>query len=354
MAISTVVIIAIMAVVVVGAVVLYVAIPPTTSTTTVPAGPTTTVLGGLNGTTTLKPGGLLNATPSSMPAWVSGQFGSASLFTNIYGGTPPYTCTLGSGSALPTGLTLNDNCTVSGTHILSSGTSQEISPPFIIVLNDSASPEASRSYAVRITTVESNLYEWVGSISGTRHFPVNWTYALCPGGGSIDVLYNLTVWAPAGLTVQDQNGRMDFSTSTNDTLLNGTISGSETVVKQCGTRQIIGGGPGYETLNGGVYEGPMNTTFDFFDANFSRSLGNPNPSLDIGLFNFSWPNYESTGFYDNETKEWSYINGSGSFSTILNVTVTSISDTRMSGYVFFSLSATNDTGNFTFTLARQN
>jgi hypothetical protein len=108
-----------------------------------------------NGTTSS--GGMLSAVPSGLPAWVSGKYGSASIAFMISGGTPPYHCSLADDSALPSGLTLNSNCVISGIHILSSGTTGEVSPPFTVSITDSAFPAASASLTLSINTTEGNL-----------------------------------------------------------------------------------------------------------------------------------------------------------------------------------------------------
>jgi hypothetical protein len=114
---------------------------------------TTTVLRGSTSTTTPSVGGPLNATPSNLASFVSGQYASVDLFAAMGGGTPPYNCTLGSKSVLPAGLTVNGDCTISGTRVLSAGTTKESSPPFTVVVSDSSDPMVSVSYNLSVTTV---------------------------------------------------------------------------------------------------------------------------------------------------------------------------------------------------------
>lgn len=93
--------------------------------------------------------GALYTTTTVLPAWVSGQSGSAALTAT--GGTPPYTCSL-TGS-LPTGFSLSpSNCVLFGTaSILGGGTTMSISAPFTVTITDSAG--AMVNLELRITTV---------------------------------------------------------------------------------------------------------------------------------------------------------------------------------------------------------
>jgi hypothetical protein len=120
-------------------------IQPTTTTTI----PTTTSIT----TTTIPNNGRLSATPATLGDWISGRYASAKLFANMSGGKPPYSCALAPGSVLPYGLTLSA-CKVSGVHKLDGGTTKEISP-FTVIIRDSASPAASLSFNLSITTVRS-------------------------------------------------------------------------------------------------------------------------------------------------------------------------------------------------------
>ena len=81
-------------------------------------------------------------TPSNPPTATVGM-----MYTGVIpvsGGTGPYTCTLTSGT-LPAGLTLNNNCTLSGTPTAPGST------PITVSVGDSSKPPASGSGPVTIT-----------------------------------------------------------------------------------------------------------------------------------------------------------------------------------------------------------
>ncbi len=118
------------------------------------------VVGGVVYVMTPSPQAILNGqqhqsaasiTQSTLRAWVSGQYGSSSLFTS----TANLHCVLSHGSTLPSGLTLGDNCTVSGVHTLAPGTTKEISPPFAVIVNWTNS-NADYSYTFSIITEASS------------------------------------------------------------------------------------------------------------------------------------------------------------------------------------------------------
>lgn len=70
----------------------------------------------------------------------------------ISDGTLPYHCQLTSDSALPDGLILADDCSISGTRTLAPGTPTEISPPFTVLVTDSSQPVRSTTLKLSITT----------------------------------------------------------------------------------------------------------------------------------------------------------------------------------------------------------
>ncbi len=73
---------------------------------------------------------------AALPAWKELTYGSAALTAT--GGTPPYTCSLKEGSAMPEGFTLSDDCQISGqAPELPSGTTERMTPPFTVVVSDS-------------------------------------------------------------------------------------------------------------------------------------------------------------------------------------------------------------------------
>jgi hypothetical protein len=100
---------------------------------------------GLNGA------GLFYVTSTALPAWHSGQSGAATLTAK--GGKPPYHCTLAPGSTLPPGFSIADNCVLSGMEILPGGTTMRITPPFTIVMRDSAAHPASANIELRVTII---------------------------------------------------------------------------------------------------------------------------------------------------------------------------------------------------------
>lgn len=98
------------------------------------------------------PSNQLQVLVSDLPYWVSGQSGSINL--TPAGGIPPYHCYVKEGSALPTGFSLSDDCVFSGTApALAGGSTKRISPPFTVVVNDSAMPPASIEVVYQFTTV---------------------------------------------------------------------------------------------------------------------------------------------------------------------------------------------------------
>ncbi len=97
-------------------------------------------------------GGYFYIVSSALPVWLSGQFGSATI--SGQGGTLPYHCSLKGGSAMPAGFSISDACVISGTaEILAGGTKMRITPPFTVVMTDSAGSPASDEIELRITIV---------------------------------------------------------------------------------------------------------------------------------------------------------------------------------------------------------
>ena len=81
--------------------------------------------------------------------WEAGPCGSNS---HVTGERPPYHCALEAGSSLPDGLQLSDDCVIAGApHHLPTSTS-EISPPFTIIVSDSAQPQNNAYLGFSITT----------------------------------------------------------------------------------------------------------------------------------------------------------------------------------------------------------
>ena len=91
--------------------------------------------------------GTLYTTTTALPAWVYGVSGSVQI--SVSGGIEPYSCPLASG--LPAGLTLNADCTLSGTIPGVSPTT--IFPPFTVTVEDSAGSPASIDIQLYVTVV---------------------------------------------------------------------------------------------------------------------------------------------------------------------------------------------------------
>ena len=97
------------------------------------------------------PTGTFYVTSTALPAWTSGQAGSAALAAT--GGTPPYTCALTSGT-LPSWLALA-GCTLSGTApVLAGGTTRSVSAPFTLTITDSAGAHASQAVTLSVTVLQ--------------------------------------------------------------------------------------------------------------------------------------------------------------------------------------------------------
>jgi hypothetical protein len=80
---------------------------------------------------------------------VYGKSGSVQI--SVSGGIEPYSCPLASG--LPTGLTLNADCTLSGTITDPGGSPTTIFPPFLVTVGDSAVSPASIDIQLFVTVV---------------------------------------------------------------------------------------------------------------------------------------------------------------------------------------------------------
>lgn len=119
------------------------------------------------GSTGVNTGGL-SPVGNALPAWQSGQFGAAQL--NTEGGTPPCTWALKKGSEMPYGFTLTSDGLISGTApLLSSGTTQSISPPFTAVVTDAAGQQKEVQLSITIVqsdTAGGDTGEAPGSASG--------------------------------------------------------------------------------------------------------------------------------------------------------------------------------------------
>jgi hypothetical protein len=130
---------------------------------------------GLNGA------GLFYVTSTALPAWYSGQSGAATLTAK--GGKPPYHCALAQGSTLPPGFSISDNCVLSGTaEILPGGTTMRITPPFIIVMRDSAANPASANVELRVTIIAAGPVLTTHGATIYKRIPAEVNLASAAGG----------------------------------------------------------------------------------------------------------------------------------------------------------------------------
>lgn len=92
--------------------------------------------------------------PTTLPSWVSGQPGTATL--EAPGGTGPFRCSLKPGSSLPAGFALTPNCQLSGqAPALAPGSTKSVAPPFIVTVTDSSNPPRTVDLVLSIPVVES-------------------------------------------------------------------------------------------------------------------------------------------------------------------------------------------------------
>jgi hypothetical protein len=108
--------------------------------------------------TVVAAGAPLSMLPASGTALTAGKAGTA--YTNAQitgsGGTAPYTCALANGTTVPGGLTLNSNCSITGTP------SASASGSFQVTLTDSASPQASLTQTYSLTVNPSGSNKNIG------------------------------------------------------------------------------------------------------------------------------------------------------------------------------------------------
>lgn len=95
----------------------------------------------------------LQITTTEIPGLESGESGSFTF--QATSGTPPYTWS--DNGNLPEGITLNAAGVISGSHTLSSGSSQLITPPFTITVTDSAGQTAKRDFSLTIIQAPPQL-----------------------------------------------------------------------------------------------------------------------------------------------------------------------------------------------------
>jgi len=108
--------------------------------------PTSVPVGvGLNGA------GAFYVTTTVLPAWTSGQAGSATITTT--GGTAPITCKVTAGSTAPAWLTVGPNCALSGTApVLSEGTTLSMTS-LSVTLTSSDVPPRTANITLTITVI---------------------------------------------------------------------------------------------------------------------------------------------------------------------------------------------------------
>ncbi len=98
--------------------------------------------------------GVFYTTTTTLPAWKSGQSGGVTLTAT--GGTKPYKCSAKVPADLPSWLSISQACVLSGiAEILGGGTSMKITPPFVIIMTDSANPAHSVEIELRVTIIAS-------------------------------------------------------------------------------------------------------------------------------------------------------------------------------------------------------
>ena len=90
-----------------------------------------------------------------LPIWKAP--GSATYKLDITGGVPPYSFSLAPGSQFPQGFNLGPDGTIGGLARLPDGTSKSESPPFTVIVKDSAGNEAQASFTIRL--VEENTVQ---------------------------------------------------------------------------------------------------------------------------------------------------------------------------------------------------
>ncbi len=104
--------------------------------------------------TGINAGGGLAYVNNPLPVWTAGKFNAALL--EARGGVSPYTWTLKEGSRLPEGFMLYSDGKFTGTPpLLSANTDRLITPPFTIVLTDSAGRQIEVELNVTIVSPDS-------------------------------------------------------------------------------------------------------------------------------------------------------------------------------------------------------
>ena len=97
----------------------------------------------------------LQINTKELPIWKAP--GAATYKLDVTGGVPPYSFSLAPGSQFPQGFNLGPDGTIGGLARLPEGTSKSESPPFTIMVKDSAGNEAQASFTIRL--VEENTVQ---------------------------------------------------------------------------------------------------------------------------------------------------------------------------------------------------
>jgi len=169
---------------------------------------------GLNGA------GVFYVTSTALPAWHSGQAGAVTLTAK--GGKIPYHCALAQDSTLPLGFSIADNCVLSGTaEILPAGTTMRITPPFTIVMRDSATSPASANVELRVTIVADGPVITTQGATIYRTIPIDPPALLASAeGGTFPYYFTVPTFAsgapPLG-TVLGPDGKLRGTASVNGT-----------------------------------------------------------------------------------------------------------------------------------------
>ena len=142
---------------------------------------------------TINPAGAATLTVGNPPAATVGAPYTGTI--PVAGGTAPYACTLASGT-LPAGLTLNANCTISGTPTGTAGTS-----PIGVTVMDSTNPKNTVTAPVTVTVLAPPALSFTGTLpNATLNVPYSQT--LTATGGVGPYTYAVTAGAlPTGLTL---------------------------------------------------------------------------------------------------------------------------------------------------------
>jgi hypothetical protein len=147
----------------------------------------------------------LRVITKTLPVAISGKAYRAVI--EVMGGTGYHFCNLQKGSGLPPGYSLKPKtCVITGIgEILPSGTTQRVSPPFVIIVTDSASPKPA---TIRMTTsiVTYPPAPEITVLKGTCYVEVNCgsLVATATGGTLPYTFSNGSGFPPMGLFVMSQ------------------------------------------------------------------------------------------------------------------------------------------------------